>query len=168
MKRIFLVLSFLFLTTYAFTQERTLEAVVGMGYPDVLHVGVNKRISANSTLGLNTGVIPGYESYQFTFEHRYNFAYSKRHADRATWYFGERLTYLYENNTVVYWRTIYLTPSIGRHFNFSDVFGLNFDAGLFIRVWERSNNCGGAGQCDDEDAFYFTSPTARLQLFYKF
>jgi hypothetical protein len=169
MKKIFLLLSFLILISAAYAQKRTTEAVVGMGYPDVLHVGINTSISKRSTLGFNVGRIPeaGLRSYQFTLEHRYNFAFSKRNSDRATWYFGERLTYFYEENSVVYWRTIYLTPSIGRHFNFSDVFGLNFDAGLFIRVWERTNNCGGMG-CDDEGEFSFIAPTARLQLFYKF
>jgi hypothetical protein len=171
MKESFFTLSFLILMNCAFPQGKNWEVVSGFGFPDVLHIGVNMSVSQKHFLGITFGTF-GYvpselKSVQFTFEHKTNFAYSKKFTGRPTWYFGERLTYSYEDNNTYFWRTLYLTPGIGRHLNITDKFGLNADLGIFIRLWEKHNGCSRG--CDDEerDLLYFISPTARFQIFYR-
>lgn len=168
LKQSFLTFGLMILIHSAFSQARDWEVVSGIGFPDVVHVGVNMDVSPKSFLGINLGYIPSEgKTVQFTFEHKTNFRYSKSLTGRPTWYFGERLTYFYENNDTKVWRTLYLTPAIGRHLNVTARFGLNVDAGIFIRVWGKESECSGGCDDDSRDSFDPISPTARFQIFYQ-
>jgi hypothetical protein len=169
MKKSLLLIIFLSAIHSALAQDKDLDLVVGIGFPEMVHIGFNAAISPKSALGFNAGANPsGFEAVQVTIEHLFNVASSKKFEARPTWYFGQRLTFFHEDNSTRVWRLLYLTPAIGRHMNISDRFGLNLDLGIFIILWEKTNRCSTG--CDGNGWREFTdffSPTGRLQIFYR-
>lgn len=152
----------------AVAQDKDVDLVAGIGFPEMLHIGFNAGISPRSDLGFNAGAkTSGFETVQVTIEHKLNVASSEKFEATPTWYFGERLTFFHHDNSTRVWRVLYLTPAIGRHMNISDRFGLNLDLGISIILWE-SNLCPAG--CDSYGRREFTdffSPTGRLQIFYR-
>lgn len=168
MKRPSLIAVLLMFINGAFAQDINWEVALGIGLPDYLHIGINRDIAKRSNLGFNLGYIPSElaTSIQFTLEHKLNFHYSRKFTTLPTWYFGQRLSYSYDDNGTKIWNTVYLTPSIGRHLYITDRIGLNADLGTFIRLWERKTP---DDTYEDESKWRFLIlPSARLQIFYKF
>lgn len=148
-------------------QKRKWEVVSGVGLPDLIHIGLNKNLTTRSSLGANVGFIPASSKMrQLTFEHKLNFKYSRKFTNQPTWYFGQRVTGFYEDNGEIKWRTIYLTPNIGKHINISDKFGLNADIGTFIQIWQKIKRDQYCFDCDS-DVRFFVLPSIRIQVFYK-
>lgn len=170
MKKSLLLIIFLSAIHSAPAQDKDLDVVAGIGFPEMLHIGLNVGISPRSDLGFNAGVrTSGFEAVQVTIEHKFNVASSRKFEASPTWYFSQRLTFFHEDNSMRLWRVLYLTPlSIGRHVNISDRFGLNFDLGIYIRLWVKSTRCTAG--CDSYGPREFTdyfSSGGRLQIFYR-
>ncbi|WP_026461424.1 hypothetical protein [Adhaeribacter aquaticus] len=151
-----------------FAQERNWEVALGIGLPEFLQIGLNRDIAKRNSLGFNFGYIPleSYTSVHFTLEHKLNFHYSRKFATLPTWHFGQRLTYIYEDNGTKIFKTLYLTPSIGRHLNITNRFGLNTDFGASIKLWGRK--IPDDTYEDESNLRFLFLPSARIQLVYKF
>ena len=163
MKNLILLLTILLISGRAFSQEKEWDIVTGLGLPDCLHIGVNKSMNKKSTLGGSIGYFPDYSNiFQLTDEHQLKLKYSKKFPDMPTWYFAQRLTYMYEDNLDYVWHNIYLTPSMGKHFNFNDRFGLNVDLGVVMVLMEKTY---AKLECYDEIIPFL--PSLRIQFFYR-
>lgn len=176
------------ITSLLFSQEKKLEFNLGFGPTlDAIHLGGNFKITRKFDFGLSIGTIPnrfdfndhiniGFETkYKFkesrTIKHRIVTEERMKWAKAKTWYGGLRLNLVTDKSrTNIIKKYIYVTPAIGRHFNFNRFMGLNIDFGLSLTASQTTTDFSNdiCFNCFlEEHPQYPLLPTARLQFFIK-
>jgi len=109
-------------------------------------------------------------------EHKYSFSHSKKYTSSGTWFFGQRLNYLYQFTPNEYeFHLLSLNFSIGRRFYFTELYGLSLDWGLFIKMFEKETDLNITFEerfepepGPEEDLFPEFLPNLRIQFFRRF
>ncbi len=124
----------------SFGQERV-NLSVGMGLPELLNIGVRYQVD-QVQYGLAFGFIPLKEESLISVsgDVYYHFSGFTRHSNRRPWYARMGLNYLRDETSGILDQYLYLNMRVGRDFNFSEKFGLNIDAGVFIQLLRDKEN----------------------------
>lgn len=179
-----LIMSFSFITSSLYSQEKNLEFNIGAAPTlDAVHVGINFNITPELDLGASVGTILIRDYINIGIETRYKFGESKRvklkiikeerttWVKAKTWYGGLRMNIVSDKKRIDFKRKyIYITPAIGRHFNINRTIGLNMDIGLSFTASQVTTYSGNSicHQCFvEKHPQYPLLPTARIQFFIK-
>jgi hypothetical protein len=176
------------ISTSLLAQEKRLEFNIGSGPPlDALHAGINFRITTQFDVGAHIGILPdGLDFNNHTnigFETKYKFGESRTIRERVevgdrikrvkikTWYGGLRLNLVSDiRKELTKKKYIYVTPAIGRHFNFNKTMGINIDFGLSLTA-NQSTTYSGNKICRrcffEKHPQYPLLPSLRIQFFIK-
>jgi hypothetical protein len=151
--------------------SQDLKMYVGAGIPDLLHAEVSISISEKNEIGLQIGT--GFSDNILltpTLEHRFYFKESKKFQELKTWFFAQRVTFLYEKSDEYRWNTVFLNFSIGRNVNINRKLGISFDGGLLATLYDKQfKTADGSEVIDDSPTFNpGIFPNLRIQFFYKF
>ena len=137
--------------TQAKSQERV-SFTAGFGFPEGLNLGLRVKFIDHLHIGayigsmqeqqgfrLNTGEIDKSSTWStFGANAFYHFSGSSEHTELPPWYLLAGLGNLKENAYYYNQQTILASLRIGRAFNFSRRFGIEFDAGLAILLYEKN------------------------------
>jgi len=185
---LFLILFYSSITSLLFSQEKRLEFNIGFAPPlDAIHVGGNFKITRELDFGLSIGTIP--EKLDFNnhvnigIETKYKFGESRTVKERIemggrmrsvrakTWYGGARMHLVTDTRTAdTEKKYLYITPAIGRHFNFNKSMGLTMDFGLALTANQVTTYAGNSicRTCIlEEHPQYPLLPSFRMQFFIK-
>lgn len=176
MTRIKLILVLISISRIAFAQDYKLN--VGGGFPDITHLGVSFELDSIHELSVQFGFLPLGEELIIApaIEHQLSLRKSSKYADLTAWYLSQRIIYNYdvipdeeEFHLVSY------NLSIGRHFCFSEHYGMSLDLGIFFKLFEKDIDLNLTEEeirepepTPDEDLFPAYLPNLRLQFFRRF
>jgi len=148
---------------------KNFEMAFGLGFPDLLHAGMKYHITPSNKVAMSVGTLIFTESNEdrstiaVTLEHEYHFPTDHK---RHTFYLSQKLTYIQDTEAFIQTRTLYFTPSIGKVFYSEGPFGVNVDAGLNLKLRDRS-----LGTMQDQQVsinnFPSVFPAVRLQFFFQ-
>lgn len=159
MRQLFLVI--FLLPAFAYCQEertidneRKLGLVVGIGFPDAGHLGLNYSLK-DLTLGASLGrkVVNGEVAFQFGRKSLY--------LDRSVFYWSQRLSYHFQKG-----RSALLIGALGKNFYLEKNFGINIDIGVMAQIYYMEDETNCAPECDGT-GLTGIYPSARLQFFFK-
>ena len=112
----------------------------GVSTAELLNGGIRYRIK-QSQIGLSAGFIPAYsyQSLAISSNFYYHFGGSSEFSDVRPWYGKSGLLYIVDEDEYVMDKGLYLPVQIGRDFNISNKFGINFELGLsFLLTNDRA------------------------------
>lgn len=107
----------------------------GFGTMESLNGGVRYRMK-QCQIGLSAGSLPGYsyKSLAVSSSFCYHFGGSSKFSDLRPWYGKSGLLYIVDEDEYVMDKGLYLPVQIGRDFNISNKFGINFELGLGFQL----------------------------------
>lgn len=180
MNKLYLLLLILFSQTIV---AQNFKANLGVGFPDLPHLGFAFELDHTYELGIQFGYIPAASSSEGAFtgtvDIKIGLAQSKKYDSLSSWFFGLRPSYMFEENEDFKYQLTSWNFSIGRHIYFSEKYGMSIDAGVLLwlgrerEVKELSNPPTGYiddrgdepyPRADDPDIL----PNFRIQFFRRF
>jgi hypothetical protein len=155
--------------SYRFSER--MEFDMGLGYPDLLHLGMKYQLSKLSNIGMSYGsLIPtrngNRHTQALTLEHEFHFGKQVSRKRMPPFYFSQKVTYIMDATELVNSNVLYFTPSIGKSFYSDGPFGLNIDAGLNFKLANRYQMIL-PGDEREYKTFATVFPAVRLQFFFK-
>ncbi|MFN2396527.1 MAG: hypothetical protein ABR597_12665 [Bacteroidales bacterium] len=118
--------------------QEKLNVSAGIGLPEFLNVGL--RFQHNQAqIGLSVGTMPLKDESLFSVsgDVYYHFAGSSALSDRRPWYGRVGLNYLRNETHHFIDKFMYFNVRVGRDFNISEKFGVNFDAGAIFELYNE-------------------------------
>lgn len=170
---------FLFFTLLIFSisnslaQQLNYRAHVGIGFTDMAHIGLTRRIG-NLDIGAQVGylnhglgrIISGGVSGSLRLGH------SKKFKDAPTLFLKQLLNCQNDRNKqFIEWYWLTTEFLLGRNFYMAERFGLSAEGGALVTIYqiERHTEANIVNRSDDDDKNYpLIFPTARIQVFYRF
>ncbi|MEN7549396.1 hypothetical protein AAG747_15840 [Rapidithrix thailandica] len=126
----------------SFTKDKSLEVDLGLGYLDLLHLGMKYRLSQNSQIGMSYGGVlltnTSRKQSTVTLEHLYHFGRKGSNTSLPLYYFSQKLSYVTDNRNATSTNLYYLTGSIGKSFYANGPFGVNLDIGLMVKLHDET------------------------------
>ena len=155
---------------YNRADQKTFEVSFGLGFPDLLHAGMKYRLTDVSKIGMSYGTLifadrsNNRSMIAITLEHEYHFPPSNQ--KKHKYYLSQKLTYIQDADAFTQSRILYFTPSVGKVFYSEGPFGINIDAGLNVKI---NNKTFGSMQDDQVSPNNFPAifPAVRLQFFFQ-
>lgn len=110
----------------------------GLGLPEMLNLGLHFQ-QDQVQIGFSVGTMPldGESIISVSGDMYYHFAGSSVLSNRRPWYGRAGLNYLRNETNNFIDKYIYLNLRIGRDFNISEKFGINFDAGAIFELYNE-------------------------------
>lgn len=139
----------------------------GFSTAELLNGGVQYRIK-QSQIGLSAGFIPAnsYQSLAISGTFCHHFAGSSKFSDLHPWYGKSGILYLVDEGEYLMDKGFYLPVLIGRDFNISNKFGINFDLGLgFLLSNDRTIKKMSTSEYGESEASSF--PCFGIGCFYR-
>lgn len=146
-----------------------IKVTSGVGLPDLAHVGIGVSVSDRNEVGFQLGTFFIENTLLTpTLEHRLYFRKSRRYQSLNTWFFGQRITYYFEESDENKWKMVFLNLSIGRNMYFSKRFGISCDGGILFIPYDRQFSVSdGSGTPDDSSGNFPVFVNLRMQFFYR-
>lgn len=147
------------------SQNKKWKAAAGIGMIDAAHISISHLVFKRNEISIQIGAI-GSLIVTPALEHKLYFKKSNKFQSLNTWYFGQKVMYFYEKNNSRKFNEVYLNATIGKDFNLSERFGLNFEIGGLYRIYDK--RVYTSTTFVDEDEMEEILPSIRLQLYYRF
>ncbi len=151
------------------SNDRKFEMDLGLGFPDLLHVGMKYKFTKLSTIGMSYGTVlianNSRRTSAVTLEHAYHFGKYNENSRLPVFYFTQKATYLNDIKKDVTSNIFYFTPSVGKSFYGGGPFGVNIDAGINFRVYQTQITDLAADELVFEQ-FPAVFPAIRFQFFF--
>jgi hypothetical protein len=135
---IFICTIFFYSIPHQVNGQEKVNVLAGFGVPELLFAAVRLQ-SGQTQFGMGYGSIPDPNNKIFTlsWDLLYHFGGQSKFSDRRPGYFRLSLYYYREEKTSLIYKDIYLSPRIGRDFNFSQKFGMAIDIGVAFMISEQ-------------------------------
>jgi len=151
------------------SKDRQFEVDLGLGFPDLLHIGMKYRFTKLSTIGMSYGTVlmsnNSRQTSAVTLEHAYHFGKFNENSRLPMFYTAQKFTYLNDIKKDVTANIFYFTPSVGKSFYGNGPFGINIDAGINIRVYQVQET-DLVGDDITFEQFPAIFPALRFQFFF--
>ena len=151
--------------------QGAIKLSAGFGIPEFLHVGLGLQFD-QAQIGLSAGTLPNYDESMNSFsgDFRYYFGGFSQLSDRPPWYGKIGLNYLRDETETFIDKYLYLNTRLGREFNISSHFGVEFEAGA---IFELSYKRTSKPSPNNWWTFDFNMsaqvlPGAEIGIFYRF
>jgi len=154
-----------------YAKKSNFELDFGLGYLDLLHVGMKYELIPQSKIGMSYGSLFATKNNQrrihaIALEHEYHFGQKLLKTSRPLLYFSQKLTYLTDTDETYDLSALFVTPSIGKRFYSDGPFGINIDAGLMFRIFqERSSFL--TDERSQQPNYPAVFPAIRFQFFFQ-
>lgn len=153
----------------SYSKDQKFELDLGLGFPDLMHLGMKYKFTNLSKIGMSYGtiIIPNKSrrTSAVTLEHEYHFGKSNENSKMPIYYFTQKVSYLNDIKTDVTSNIFYFTPSIGKAFYGEGPLGINLDLGLNFRVYQ-SQKTDIVDDARSYDQFPAVFPALRFQFFF--
>ncbi|MBX2841639.1 MAG: hypothetical protein KTR26_07690 [Flammeovirgaceae bacterium] len=150
-------------------KEGNLEIDLGLGFPDLLHLGMKYQFTNLSKIGMSYGSLiatnKNRNTYAVTLEHEYHFGKNVNNIKLPPYYFTQKITYLRDFNKEASSTVFYLTPSLGKVFFSEGPFGINLDAGLNFRL-HQNKTIEAPSKENISNNYPAVFPAIRFQFFF--
>jgi hypothetical protein len=150
----------------------SVDIVGGVGFAELVHLGVKTQVSKQGQVGLYYGngfyYLPDEHYRTYSLDYQYHFGKESKHISRKVFYGHSELIYWTRNNVYEHMKSLALSIGVGRDFNFSDKMGMCLDFSLITALHQER-------VIKDEHYEPFLDitladapllPTLRLQIFY--
>lgn len=133
---LFGIFSFLY-GNQVFGQEK-INLSVGMGFPELLNVGVRYQLEQEQ-IGIGFGSVPLKDESLISVsgDVYYHFGGLSELSSRHPWYGRIGLNYLRDETTTLVDKYLYLNLRIGREINISKKIGIEIDAGAIFQLFNN-------------------------------
>lgn len=145
----------------------------GGGFFESIHLGCKVQVTPKNQIGFYYGnalMLYRYKYNSFTVDHQYHFGRVSVLSNRAVWYCRQGLSYSIDNAAYSETKYIFGSVCLGREFNISPKFGLNFDIGLSRTLMEKElvKDASIEPWFDIKISDLEVFPSLRFQLYYSF
>ncbi|WP_157638188.1 hypothetical protein [Flexithrix dorotheae] len=148
---------------------KNFEVDLGLGFPDLLHLGMKYQFTNLSKIGMSYGSLIATSktrnTYAVTLEHEYHFGKLTEKSTLPPYYFTQKITYLRDFNKEASSTVFYLTPSIGKVFFSEGPFGINLDAGLNFKL-HQNKTINSPSKDNVSNNYPAVFPAIRFQFFF--
>ncbi len=130
---------FLTLITKTSTAQNNFEVYGGVGVMEAYHIGGSYQmdhLSFGASLGYHTAYSEN--MYSIAANAYYYFAGSSKHTEKPVWFGRLTLNHITLRDSELLGRALYLSPRLGREFNFSPCCGLRADIGFNYMVYDKT------------------------------
>jgi hypothetical protein len=157
------------ISAQSLSKDRKFEVDLGLGFPDLLHLGMKYQLTKLSTIGMSYGTIlianKSRHTSAVTLEHAYHFGKHSEDSKLPVYYFTQKVTYLNDIKKDITANIFYFTPSVGKSFYGGGPFGINIDAGLNFKVYQsQETDLITEGRVFEQFPSVF--PAIRFQFFF--